>query len=236
MDLLAICKMIGREGRTVAPAAITSVVNQTGRIGEIVAAAQEAYRQIESQRPNWNWKRATYSQDLSAGGTGRYAPAALGVTRFGSWARDDLTKNPFYFPHTIYLTSVGVDDEGYLTELTWPDFRTRYLRGAQNPNKPEHYCIAPDRTFRLGPIPSQPVTINGEYFLGPQALTENTSTPEMPEEFHPLIGWRGLQLLLEGDEAGANLYLQVKANADAWQARLDGRELPQVTVGGFALA
>lgn len=236
MNFLQICQMAARESGSIPPEQVTSVEGQTGRLAKLIYWVQEAYRQIELKRRDWLWKRDEFSQALVAGGTGRYTAASLGITRFGAWVQDDLVRTPNYFPMTIYLTATGTSDENYLRQMPWIDFRTTYLRGSQTNDRPQRWSISPAKEFCLGPVPNDAFTVRGEYYKGAQTLTENTSEPELPEEFHSMIAWEAVRLLeLEG-EAPEGRYILVRDEHQRYMTRLERDHLPEIILGGSPIA
>jgi hypothetical protein len=85
---------------------ITSVVNQTGEYGRLVDWINDAWLDIQSERTDWEWMRATATFPTV---TGRPVNtlAQIGLTSFGTWARNTF-RNYVNPQVTLTLGSPGV--------------------------------------------------------------------------------------------------------------------------------
>ena len=231
MNLLQLTQAVAFKSRTVPgsgnPAALTGL---TGRLARCLDWTQEAYREIERHRPDWNWMRREFS-GAALENTETYEASDWSITRFRSWRFNERGDSGW----TIYLTSEGVSDERPLTYAPWEKFRALYRRGDPDTEYPQVFTIDPRNRVLLAPIPDDDYTVKGEYMLGLQSLTGATDIPEMPETFHELIVYRGLILLSESDEA-AYLEPRVRNRAQIMMAQLEANQLPPVAIGGGALA
>lgn len=195
---LQLCQDVARESGTVSGTLPTAVTSQTGRLLKIVEWVDQAWVDIQRLHENWRWMQGEFSVAITAG-TARYTAAGLGITDLRRWRKDK--KRTSYRPHTIYLTSSGVSDEGALLEMSWEEWRTIYGRGSQTNNRPTRYAISPANEFCLGPVPDDDYTVQGEYDKASTRLTADGDTPAMPSEFHELIVWKALAYLAAFDEA-----------------------------------
>lgn len=194
---LELCADVARESGAIgtAPSAVTG---QTGRQLKCVEWVAQAWRLIQNSRRDWTFLRADWSEStvinqLTYDGTDDFA-----LTRFGEFLGD----RPKYSPTTIYLPADGQDTEAPLVEIDFDTWKTRYDRGSHDATKPIEYCIAPDRTLRIGPKPNAVYTIRGEYRKAPQTLAADADEPDLPERFHEIIVWRAIMLMSGSDEAG----------------------------------
>lgn len=193
MTYLSICQDVRRECR-MAGSGPTTVVSQTGRLGDIVAWVAQCYTEIQEAQ-NWNWLRSTFTVNtVASDDTYAYTDCtdsrlSTTISRFSQWWLEHGDEPNV----TIYLTSAGVGGENYLTPIDWAAFRERYKRGTQTTGQPIHIAIDPQNNLVLGPKPDAIYTLNGEYQMSPQTLTANADVPEMPARFHNLIMYRAME-------------------------------------------
>lgn len=231
MTYLSICQDTRRECR-VAGTGPSTVVSQTGRLGDIVAWVAQAYTEIQKLK-HWNWLRSTFTVNTVANDdTYAYTDCtdsrlSATISRFAKW----WLKNGDEPNVTIYLTSAGVGGENYLTPIDWVDFRERYKRGTQTPGQPIHVTIDPQNNLVLGPKPDAVYTINGEYQMSPQTLSADADVPEMPAQFHSLIMWRAVQKYGSSNNA-AEVFQRGGYEGDREMRALERDQLPDVTIDG----
>ena len=218
---------------------ISSVVDQIGQAGLVVDAVAQAWDLIQTKHSSWSWLRSEFSVNLSAvtpPTEARYTAAAFGLTRFSDWVRDRVTSSDNFRSMRLYLTATGVSDESDLQEITWERWKTKYGRGTQTADRPTEWAVAPDLRLCLGKPPSAAYTLRGEYWKGPQTLSANSDTPEMPSRFHMAIVWRAILLLNEKDEADQLVYARAENKYAELMGQLERDQLPPITIGGNPLA
>lgn len=197
-----------RESGTM-PSLLSTTVGQTGRHQRFVKWVQQAWEELQSEREDWRWMRASFSGSVIAG-TVTYDPGALGITRFGSWVHETLQGNDF----TLWVTADGQSTEGYLRFVPWEDFRRLYMVGAHTTTTgtPTIITVTPDDDLRIWPIPDAACTMRGEYMKSPQSLSADADIPELPTQFHHAIRLRALLKMATFDEAWSQF--------PAWQREL----------------
>lgn len=233
MTYLSLCQDTRRECRVAGTSTTPStVVGQTGRLGDIVAWVAQAYTEIQEAK-DWNWLRSTFTvntvanDDTYAYGDCTDSRLSAVITRFSKW----WLRNGDESNITLYLTSAGVGGENYLTPIDWIDFRERYKRGTQTTGQPIHVAIDPQGNLVLGPKPDAIYTINGEYQMSPQTLTADADVPEMPTRFHSLIMYRAMEKY--GAANGAPEVFNRGGYEGGKKVRaLERNQLPDVTLNG----
>lgn len=192
MTFLELCKRV-RSECGISGLGPSSVNNQTGESGRIVAWVASAYNDIQMKRPNWLWMKGSFSFQTSAN-DGIYTSADAGiVSRFLAW--DILSLS-------IYNTASGVSDAAYLQFVPYPEFRDAFLVGTPIKGKPFNFSVAPNKNLLLNPIPELIHTVSGEYYKSNQSLTGNTDTPELPEQYHEAIVYRAMMKYARYEAAG----------------------------------
>lgn len=223
MNLLELVQRVAFRSRTVPgqnqPAVVTGL---SGRLAHCLDWTQQAWREIQTHRPNWNWMRRDFEGAALAGQ--RYRSAEdFGLTRWGSWVIDSRPRRDSGW--SMYRTIDGPAEEGALIFLPWEAYRRLYLRQDYEVDQPQVFSVDPRGRVAFSPVPDADYTVRGEYVLSPQTLTEPGDTPEMPAMFHDLIVLRALVLLNESDE-GAYLDPLWRNRAQTMMAELEASQLP----------
>ena len=204
MTFLELCQAVARESGTVGtldePA---SVVGQSGRLQRIVHWTREAYLRIQLENRHWRWLQAEFSGDLLIGER-TITSGALGISRFREWRYSTETA-PCGF--TTYDADIGQSDEGHLACYPWRKFHENFMVGGQatTTGKPQAISVTPRDELAVYPLPDKAYKLCGHYQKSSQTLAANADVPEMPADFHVTIQWRALLLMLEYDEAFAQI-------------------------------
>lgn len=227
---LELCQAVARESGTVADLTSPSTVTgQTGRLLRIVNWTAQAWKDIQNARSDWRWMRKEFAGDTIA--TIRRYSINTGSERFRSWVFDTTPGAEHSF--SAYLTATGKSTERKLISVHWDEFRKRYLFGTaeEETGSPTHISVDPANQLVLYPIPDAVWTIRGEFMRGPQILSDDDDTPELPLEHHDAIMWKALILMGGFDEA---------VEQDPYWARqlaphmdsLIATQTPRITLGG----
>lgn len=199
-SFLTLCGLLATRSGAIGAAPV-SVTGQTGRQAKCVDWIMHSWELIQAMHQDWSFLQAEWEGELIASET-TYTALSLNIaTRFGEWKGDRMQDGRLYQPTTLYDPDIGQSGEGALQEIGYQAWRERYDRGTQTPNKPVHYCIAPDQTLRFGPVPDKAYVVRGEYVKAPQVLAANAEEPDMPVRFHSAIVDRGIILINETDGA-----------------------------------
>jgi hypothetical protein len=222
---LQLCQRVARDSGTVSGDRPTTVVAQTGRLGDIVRWTNDAWNDIQRSRREWRWMRTEFSGSL-ANGTQRYTSTALGIaTRFGDWVCEGEDEARW----SLYLTATGVSDEGPLAFLDWDTFYRTQLRGTPpTSSKPRFFSIDDAKQLVFSPIPDAIYTLRGLYKKSAQTLSVDADTPEMPEDFHRLIVFEALKKLGTFDENSVQQRAEWANEARLIKFDLELEQLPMI--------
>jgi len=168
-----------------------SVLSQTGEMKRIVDWVSSAYEDIQNLHATWRFLRTDFSFSTIIG-TQDYTPAAVSLSDFGSWIKEDIR---------IYSS---VTDEDFLEYCPWEIFREAYYFGSNRTQtgRPTVITVKPNNALALWQLPDGVYTVNGEYYKTAQTMTANADSPLMPTRFQMIIVWKGL--MHYGAYAGAD--------------------------------
>lgn len=206
----------GSDDTTVAP---------TGEWADVVRWIDRAWKDIQLRHKGmWNWKRKSV-QFTTVALQKEYDPEAapMSLTDFGNWVA-----------YSFRAYSNG--DLGNQLDLahwqSYESFRDSYLIGslATTASRPNDVVVSPSKSIILYPTPADTsFTITADYYSKPQVLTTDSSTPDMPEEFHELILYRALMFASQVEGATDNYSIGEKEfNRLYSQLMLD--QLPRMVV------
>lgn len=212
MTFLELCQRLRQEVGA-AGTGPASVTGQHGEYARLIGWIQQAWREIQIRRDDWQFAWAEGEIEMEDG----YREYALP----SDWAS--------FIPGTIYL------DDRQLTLLAYPDFRRRYRQ--QAPSEPRHITVTPDKVLTLSsavqidapPAPGQLLTF--EYYRKPQELAANGDTPRMPARHHMLIVYRAMVQYGLYENAG-EVVQQGMAGAEPLLRDLERTQLPIVSMPG----
>lgn len=217
MTYIELCRRLRSEAG-ISGSGPSAVAAQTGEMKRIVDWINTAYEDIQLSRTNWNWLRADFSFNTTAGDYD-YTAAEAGISsRFSMWDSDTIKS---------FRTSVGVSSEYELHELYYSRFRSLYLTGPQPSGTPICFSVAPDKKLLLGPYPDSIYTVSGQYWKTPQVLSADADIPEMPEEFHMMIVYKALEMY-GYYEAASECISRAQRYFSQYMNRLEMNQLPDV--------
>ena len=190
MNYLALCQRLRQEAG-LSGTGPTSVLSQTGEMKRVVDWAASAYEDIQNLHATWRFLRNDFSFPTIAS-TQDYTPAAVGLTEFASWIKEDIR---------LYSS---LSDEQLLEYHPWEIFRQAYFIGTQRTQtgRPTIVTVKPDNALALCQIPDAVYTVNGQYYKSAQVMSANADTPVIPTRHQLIIVWRGL--MYYGAYAGAD--------------------------------
>ena len=195
MNFLQLCQRLSRESGT-SGTGPTSVGGQTGFSLSLVEWISTAYEDIQNMHPTWLFLKEPFSFNTAVGKRD-YTPIEAGLTDLREWKTNEWGDFRNY-------SSVGVQDEQYLTFIPWADYKPIYLFGVTRTSagRPTFFSVKPDKTLDFYQIPDQIFTINGEYYKQADIMEENADEPIFPDQFHLAIVWRALMHYGAFDAAG----------------------------------
>ena len=224
MNFLQLCQRLRQEAG-LSGSGPTTVIDQIGMSGQIIAWINTAYINVLSQHTNWLFMQDDFSFETVASQR-KYSIIDTGVTDLEKWKIND------YASMRIYLTSAGVTSEQYLSYLPWSDYRQMYLFGATRISEgyPSYFSIHPDKSLDFYPVPNAIYTVTGEYFKAPTELVLDADIPIIPSQFHMIIVWRAL-MFYAGFDAANEKYAMGKSEYTKLLMRLEMDQLPTMTFG-----
>lgn len=221
---LQLCQRLRQEGGISGSDA--TVVSAAGEWKRLCDWISQAYIEIQEDRPNWEWMRATKSfATIANQAEYAYASAPISITSFSRW-RDNSFR--------IYSTNVG--DEHQLTQMAYDDFRELYRIGNDTISYayPSVISVSPTKSLFLALPPDAVYTVTGEYYAAPTILAADADTPAMPARFHLAIVYKAM-MYLGGYEAASEIYQRGEKGYREMYGRLMDDQLPMVQIarGGF---
>lgn len=167
------------------PGTIATVAGATNESLLLINWVRQALKEIEQDRPDWEWMRKPFSFNTVVAKQSYSAATDIGLADFGYWRNNSFR---------IYLTSAGVANEIILDQYEYNLFRDYYLLGSRKLAyaRPAAIAVSPDRSLVLGLAPSDIYTVSGEYFRVPQVLSADTDIPDMPERYHMAIVYKAM--------------------------------------------
>lgn len=210
----------------------TTVVNQTGELKRIVDWTASAWEDIQNKHQNWRWMRRAFTFNTVAS-SGSYAPtyvsdvdAGTSITRFGHWWAHDE-----YDPYLAYLQSSGVGSQYRLIYLPWDTFKQIYRFGTQTASQPVHVSVDHHNNIHLGPAPSAVYVVTGDFNRSLQVLTVDADSPEMPTQFHKLVGYYAMWKY-GANSVAAEIVSRSQMEAARLMSALERHQLPMISLGG----
>lgn len=217
MNFLQLTQRLGRECG-VAGTGPSTVVGQTGEAGRLVNWIISAWDDIQMARPNWYWMTGDFTLTLVSG-TREYSAADAGITaRFGSW---DIK--------SLRLYRQSKNDEIGLPWISYEDFRSSHLIGADSPAQPVDFTVSPRLGLMFGPMPDYGYTVNGEYLKANQTLALDADTPELPAQYHMAIVYRAMMMCARFEAAG-EIFEDAEMNYKRIINRLEMNQMPGTDV------
>lgn len=195
-DYLGLCNLLVMDC-AISGGPMTSVVNQTGEFQRVTVWINRAYRELQTERFNWDFLRSSQlegggvsfstisGQPIYPLGTG---PGTVGVTaaNFGSWVKRSFRDQ---------TTTSGVQDQYMLKWISFDAWRDAYSFGAQQTvtTRPVAIAVSPENAICVGPWPTSAYTLTGDYFTAPLQMATNTDEPSnIPEQWRMAIVYKAM--------------------------------------------
>lgn len=194
MNFLEICQEVARMAGT--QGSFSSVSDPVGAHAVIVSAVVAAFRDIQTDRNNWEWmlKSKEYAVDA---GFGTYTTATIFGSQddtatvyltFGRW--DKL--NPGTSCYATHPTTSKVTNVKY---MDYYQYREYYKNSdATITGTPDTYTVHPlNNSIIFKPLPDVAYAMTVSYYVKPLLLTENAQVPYLPIEHHNCIVYKALE-------------------------------------------
>lgn len=227
MTYLQLCQRVVQEAG-IPGGGPSAVTGQTGKLAKVVSWVNQAWREIQLMRPNWNFMWAEFSFNTVAS-TRDYLAADQSITDLHLW---DTTS------FLIYLTATGTSDQGEMIYMPYAVWREKYRAAmtSRATGRPQIVTILPDKQLRFEPAPDAEYTIEGVYKKSAQDFTATDDEPTgLPDDFHMIIVWQALKYYGFFENAPEVLD-EAETNFDNLLFRLEQEELPAMSEDYAALA
>jgi len=212
----------------VSGAAPTTLVNQPAEIQRLTNWINAAWTDIQELHTDWDFMRSPFQFDTIAN-TETYTPEDIGIptgvdgTILGNWKQDSFR---------IYYKALGVTNESFLSFCRYDMFRDIYEFGGSrlNRSRPVDFTVDPQKNIRLGQVPDDIYTVNGEFFKKPSELVADTDAPSMPSEFHLTIVYRAM-MHYGAYEAATEVWQRGSSEFTRMKTKLEIDQLPAMEMG-----
>jgi hypothetical protein len=235
---LELCQQVHRKLRIGdnAPGSVpVTVVSQTGDLGDIVAAVQEAWLQLQNHHRDWRWLRGSVSYAMT--------PNVNTITVANFRTQESRFAHVLWYLAGSDMRYANVRDNGAVTNpdmavwfIPWQEFSGGiYTRNPQpTAFQPQYWSEQPNRSVRTWPAPNTPPSGGNWLFslpcrLLPQSLTANTDVPEMPVEFHNIIVWWAVDIFCRTRTNFDRLSAEAKKEVNRQLDQLAADQLPEMT-------
>lgn len=201
---------------------LTTAQSLTGESLRVYNWTNEAWLELQSARPDWDWMRNDFSFPTVAG-QATYTPTQCGITDWGNWAEDNFRN---------YVTSVGATSEILMEVWAYEAWRDTYFFGANRSvsARPIIAAISHDRQLCLGPIGLDGYTVTGSYYRVASEMANDVDIPALPVQFHIGIVY-GVMMKYGEFESAPEVYT---AGENGWKklmGRLYQTQLPPIGWG-----
>jgi hypothetical protein len=201
---------------------LASVQNQTGESARVVSWVQQAWIDIQTSKEDWLFMREPFTFNTVAQ-QWEYTPTQAGLTDFANWRRDSFR-----------CSSVGQNysDEQLINYMDWSTYRNLYRYGNMRTTyaRPVVVSITPDKNLAFGSVPDQAYVIDGEYYVKPVEMTQDSDAPNIPDRFQMIIVYRAM-MYYAGYEAAPEVMARGEFEYKRLYSRLEIDQLPTVVNG-----
>lgn len=203
-------RLVYESGASGSSLAISTTAGQRGDALNFVNWIGDAWLEIQGLL-NWPalWKEASVPVAASAATVAQSLPHKRYV-KTGAKLTDDVTGQTYALDYA-----------------PWHQFREVYTSATNG--APGYWTIRPNRSIKFNATLSNASTFTCERYAMPGALSGDDAVPDLFEEHHMMIVWRGLMLYAGHDEAGV-AYKRGEAEYRKMK-RLAGIDLPDLQPG-----
>lgn len=213
MTFLELCQHARRESRLPGTGP-TTVLSQTGRLGDVVAAVRDAWTEIQLLHyESWTFMQATSTAELIPGRT-EFTFSELGAPDAARVVRVFIKGNP-------------------LQQVQWFDLLREQSNNqyARNETVPSKFAVSPNGRLLFSRAPEDFVEVTLFYVRKPETLTQNAQVPSIGEHHRMGIVWKAV-MDLSANESDTVIYQKAFEKYESYLTRLEHDQLPPVTLGG----
>jgi hypothetical protein len=227
MNMLQLVQRLRRKCR-VSGAGPSSILNQNEEYARLVDMVNEAWMELQLERPDWRWMRASMSFPTVAGQDtytlAQIAATGAGLANFGNWDAQTFRN---------YVTATGTNSEVLMDPREYDDWRNLYQLGANRntQSRPIEFSITPLHSIALGPAPAAGYTVSGDYFKVASEMTADTDIPSLPDQFHMAIVYKAM-MFFGVSEAAPEVYDEGQTEFKKMLRRISMHQLPNMMQAG----
>ena len=227
MTFLELVQRLRRRCR-VAGTGPTTVIGQSEEYARLVDWTNEAWMEIQLERPDWKWMRNSMTFP-TVSGQPTYTLAQIestgsGFSNFGNWELESFRN---------YVTATGTNSEITMDWIPYDNWRDVYAFSANRnvTTRPVEFSISPVLGVCLGPFPNSDYTISGDYFKVATEMTLDADVPALPEAFHMAIVYRAM-MFYGVSEAATEVYDEGAELFKKMMRRVEWQQLPMMMQAG----
>ena len=200
------------------PASVTNLPGEMARLSNYV---KQAWLEIQTMHPDWQFMRQPVSFTSSANQP-EYSSQEMLISSFGSLKTDSFRNAPANEPYA----------ENFMYPMEYDDFRNTYGFGTNRlvRARPIHFAVTPQGNIILGPTPDAQYIITGESYAMPTELANNDDRPACPSQFHMAIVYKAM-MLYGHYEAAPEVMMHGTSEFNKLIARMAAAQLPKLQWG-----
>jgi hypothetical protein len=217
MDYLALCQRLRQEA-SIAGSGPSTVVDQTGKLADVVRWINMAWGDIQRLRDDWKFMKDEFSFDTTASKRD-YTGVEAGINDLRKWDR---------YSFFIFNKATGETDESELKYLSYEVWRGAFRNqmNVRAEDRPGQFTVLNNNSLRLEAVPDDAYTISGEYKRNVQEFTANTDVPtNLPDDFHLIIVWQAL-MYYASDQNAPEIMDEAEVAFNSLLFRLEIDQLP----------
>lgn len=206
----------------------STVIGQTGKLKRIVDWASQAWVDIQTLRPDWQFMINEFDFNTQAAKRD-YTGTDAGLTDLKLW---DLRS---FF---LYDTTIGADDENALPFMLYQYWRDRYKAklDSRDDTRPVLFTVMQNNSIRFEGRPDGIYRVRGEYKRATQFLTADADQPtSLPIDYHMIIVWQALKYYASFYNA-PEVMDEAETGFDTLLYSLEREQLPLIDLNFRALA
>ena len=235
---LELCKQTHRKlriGNDLPGTVPTTVVGQTGDLGDVVECVKEAWLMVQMHHRDWRWMQDSVTVTLT--------PNVFIITVANFVAQNARFEHIMPFVAQSHIRYASGRNNSAATNpsmscyfIPWQEFNGGIYTRNPTPasSQPMYFSEQPNRSVRLYPPPSEPAP-GFNWLFGipcrktPQTLAADADIPEMPDEYHNLIVWWAVDIFCRSRSNFDRLSAEAKKEVNRQLFKLAADQLPEMT-------
>lgn len=186
----------------------SSVVNQSGIIGDLVRWVADADYEIQSMWADWDFLWAQWTESA--------LPSISDYVRPLDWGEWDMD--------SFYL-NFSLNNNTKLVPIPYREYRAGLRQGVQTENRPSRVVVLPNNNVRLHPVPDDTYTITADYWMQATRMTVNDSVSPIPTAFERIIIERAKMKYAE-NQGVPEVMNSASLMFENWMDQLTSHQLP----------